>query len=533
MPSLPLNPRSIWPPPAIWPTTAKMTEWSAWYAGDPEQLTEVYGQVPMNGVNTGRRQWWKYWARIANEPESQKAQLHVPIAGDLAAVSGALLFGEEPQVKIKQADGPEAPDAAKLAERRLQDLIIQGGVYNRLVEAAESAAAMGGVYLFPAWDDTVAQIPVINVVQADQAIPEFVYGMLKSVLFWREVEKLEDKTVVRHLELHEPGKVTNALYRGDATYIGNRLSDDQVRSNLRLEPEVKLPFEELDVQYIPNMRPNRLWRKSSLGLSDYSGSEGMFDALDEVYASWMRDIRLGKARIIVPRDFIDEQGAMDVDWEVYQPMDIDPSAAEGGARAMLAQQFAIRYQEHLATALELVERIVSNSGYSPQTFGIRIEGRAESGTALRIRESKTVLTLKRKANWWKPALEILFLHLMKIDAWKFEQPKPDGLEIEVSLNDGIPSDPIELANTANTLKAAKAASTETRVRIVNPHKDRAWIEAEVARINEEEGGAAPTPVVGGQAPEEGKTAPTDQPEDGMGEVVVPSNLTNNSPPSED
>jgi hypothetical protein len=224
----------------------------------------------------------------------------------------------------------------------------------------------------------------------------------------------------------------------------------------------------------------------------------------------MRDIRLAKARIIVPREFLDDAGDFDVDHEVYQPMDMEPGAAEQGARAMLAQQFAIRYLEHQATAVELVERIVSNSGYSPQTFGIRIEGRAESGTALRIRESKTILTLKRKANWWKPALQRLAYHLMLIDADVFGGPGAKGLNVDAELNDGIPNDVGEMAQAAATLKAAQAASVETRVRLVNPHRSRDWVDAEVQRIMAEEHIGSPDEPV--DVPPEGD--PTDQGEEG-------------------
>ena len=49
--------------------------------------------------------------------------------------------------------------------------------------------------------------------------------------------------------------------------------------------------------------------------------------------------------------------------------------------------FALRTDEHRDTMLTLVERVASAAGYSPQDFGLNIEGRAESGTALRLRRS--------------------------------------------------------------------------------------------------------------------------------------------------
>jgi len=506
--NLPTDASAPWPPKAQATEYAKMSEWSAWYSGDPDRLLEVYG----GASSGGRSRWFKFWSRIGKEPEAQKAQLHVPVAGDLAAVSGALLFGEAPSIRVKEAHASgRVPRKAKDAEERMRTIMERSGLYNRLVEGAESAAAMGGAYLFPAWDKELADHPIPAIAQADQAIPEFKHGMLRSVLLWRVVEET-DQGIYRHLELHRPapvgsgGKATvqHALYKGTKTAIGTRLAEDVLLALTGFEPLVELPFPNLDVEYIPNMRPNRLWRQSGLGLSDFSGSEGLFDALDEVYASWMRDIRLGKARIIVPRDFIDEGGHVDIDHEVYQPMDMEPGAAEAGARSMLAQQFEIRYLEHRETAIELVERIVSNSGYSPQTFGIRIEGRAESGSALRIRENKTILTLKRKSQWWGPSIQRLMANLMAVDAEVFRGPGLGDLTVEVGLGAGVPEDPVELASTVAQLSAAQAASTEVKVRIIHPHWSREEVDAEVKRIHEEQQAAKPEPPAPG-----GMTTETD------------------------
>jgi hypothetical protein len=151
---------------------------------------------------------------------------------------------------------------------------------------------------------------------------------------------------------------------------------------------------------------------------------------------------------------------------------------------ILAQQFTIRTAEHLATALEFVERIVSNAGYSPQTYGLHIMGRAESGTALRMRENRTISTMQRKTQWWGPALERLLTHMMIIDVTVFGT-KVDPMTVDVELSDAMVRDPAELANTANILKQAMAASTQERVRMVQPDWTPEEIAAEVARILDE------------------------------------------------
>lgn len=515
---LPIDAAAPWPPSSTNQEYLKFREWSAWYSGDPMRLRDQYALQLQPTYRSSP--WSQFWNRIGARPAQQKAQFHVPIAGDLASIGAALLFAVPPRFRIRAAhelqptkkitlvpdpimDPANVPDedasgdidalpagdpAAKQTEARLKEIVDKGGVYNRLLEAAESAAAMGGAYLIPVWDESIASVPLIVVAQADSAVPTFKFGVLDSVILHREVVR-DQGVIIRHLELHEkqPGgnaHILSALYRGSEGQLGVRLTAADLLALADAVPEVILPFPELDVEYVPNMRPNKLWRDSSLGLSDYSGSELLFDALDEVYASWIRDIRLAKARILVPKEFIDEFGAFDVDHEVYTQVNMDTNPTNVGAMPILAQQFTIRTQEHLATALEFVERIVSNAGYSPQTYGLHIMGRAESGTALRMRENRTISTMQRKTQWWGPAVERLLSHMMIIDVDVFHT-KIEPMTVDVELSDSMVRDPAELALTANTLKQAMAASTQERVRMVNPDWTPEEVAAEVARILDE------------------------------------------------
>lgn len=495
-----------WPPAEHREAYRKYNEWSAWLSGDPERLKDVYARK----VNR-EHGWSRYWSRVAQGPGAQKAELHVPLAGDLSSISSGLLFGVAPRVRIRaahEAPGPigEArtgdPEAVK-TEERLKEIIESGGVLHRLVEAAETASALGGAFLYPVWDEEIADYPLVVVAQADSAIPTFRYGLLSSVIFHEEVFR-EDKKVVRHFEEHLRGSgggnaiIRHSLYEGTETEVGEWMGDAALLAHTGFEPLVELPFPELDVEYLPNMRPNRLWRSSPLGQSDYSGVEGLFDSLDETYASWMRDIRLAKARIIVPREYLDELGAFDVDHEVYNPVNMEP-AMGAESNPIIAQQFQIRHEAHLATALELVERVVSNAGYSPQTYGLHIMGRAESGTAMRIRENRTMMTMARKGSWWTPALERLFSHLLQIDAAIFKSGI-EPLPVDVEMSDAMIRDPVELAQTANVLKQAQAASTQERVRMIHPDWSPEEVAAEVQRIMDDE--PAVPDLAGSLPPEE-------------------------------
>jgi hypothetical protein len=514
-----------WPPLAVAKTYEKFIEWAAWYSGDPEQLKSVYATAESRPGSPSP--WYRFWNRLGKvSPTGQQAApLHVPFASDLSAYGASLLFGEPPQCRIQEAhEATEPPEgdtepvkpapantAAGKCEDRLRELIEEGGMVNRLIEAAESASPFGGVYLYPAWDKTLRPWPILAIAQADNAIPVFRWGILASVLFHRILETTKDKKVWRHLELHEPGQITHGLYEGTAARLGEARNLSVRTETAGLTPTVTLPFDELDVEYVPNSRPNRLDRASDLGGSDYQGSEGFLDALDETYASWMRDIRLAKARIVVPRDFLGKEGKFHVDDEVYTPVDMDPQSAQ--KNGMLAHQFAIRFEEHQATIDGLILRMVGNAGYSPQTFGLMMRdgGTAEAAKALRIRENRTQLTLRRKGNWWGPAIARVQRHILLIDKEVFETP----IEVftpTVTMADSIMVDISETAATVGAIRSAEAGSDETLVAMLHPDWSEDEVQAEVARIADERKSSAPSPFeVGsgfGASPDAPEASPT-------------------------
>src|SRR5690606_36393308 len=209
-------------------------------------------------------------------------------------------------IRIAEAFGESAPRDAIEAQDRLWQLIDDGGVHSKLLEAAETASALGGVFIGPGWDTRVANMPLLRVDQADAALPGFRWGQLVAVTLWRVVED-DGCTVWRHLARHEPGVILQGRYRVAATELGRRVPLASHPATADLQDVVTLPPQMQDtlaIRYVPNMRPSRVWRSDPigtyLGRSYYSGSEGLMDALDEVYTSWQRDIRLGKARITVP-----------------------------------------------------------------------------------------------------------------------------------------------------------------------------------------------------------------------------------------
>lgn len=487
------NPKTPWPPPHMARAFARMRVLSAWYAGDPEQLAMVHGGLYGNDhpffrngptdrpsqyrggiVGTVARWFWG----TPTPPGEKRAKLHVPLAGDIATLSADLLFAESATFTFTDPAAQDAWD--HMADASMLDAT--------LLEAAEVAAPLGGVYLAITWDDTLFGHPFLRAVHADAAIPEWRWGRLSAVTFWRVLDD-DDGRVWRHLERHEPGRILHGLYVGTTDVLGPRVPLTTRRETAGLKPIVETVPGRLTVAYVPNLRPNREDRNSPLGRSDFSaGVLTLMDALDETYSSWMRDLRLAKHRLVVPRAYLQHlgpgQGArFDPEREIFEALDAMPPP--DGGLALTPTSFAIRVNEHAATADNLVNTIIGRCGYSAQSIGEQGEV-ALTATEVEARERRSFITSKKKTRYWAAELPTLAETLLMLWAAKFDgRVVPERPRVELAKN--IAEAPEALARTIGLLDAANAISTELKVRRLNPDWDDTEVRDEVERILRETG----------------------------------------------
>lgn len=440
-----------------------------------------------------------FWRRAS------KQKIHVPIAADIATTGSDLLFGEHPKI-ICVDDMKEQPNGE--GQKRLEEILRINAMSALLNEAAESAAALGDVYLKIAWDVLRLSCPMIRVVQGDDAWPEYRLGTLRAIHFFTIIEEERSasgnvQSVIRAYERYEPKRISTRLYRGTLDSLGAQMSDDEVQK-LGIEPEVSTGTDEILAVHVPNIKPNRMFRGSYMGRSDYDNLRDLMDALDESYSSWMRDIRLAKARLIVPAQFLRRKPEemfgdsmnrpptfeFDEDVETLVALDTQSGSlgGDGESNKITPSQFSIRADEHQKTCVALVREIVTGAGYSPQTFGIDIEGMAQSGTALRIREKKSYSTCAKKQTYWQDTLEGLLTAMLHLDARLYPK-KGSSQEIHVHVRfPGIfASDMATTSSTIEMINRAQSASVQTKVRMLHPDWDEAQVAAEVKLIYEENG----------------------------------------------
>jgi A118 family predicted phage portal protein len=498
------EPDAPWPPidPAV---RSDIEDWSAWYSANPDRLAYRYSNrhrdpsrygAPANrpsqyrGGLVGTVARW-FWGEPTPLGE-KRANLHMPLARDLARTSSDLLFSEPPKLITENT----------ATRDRLEDL-MESGLRRTLLAQAEATAALGGAYLRTVWDREISDRPWVSMVRADGAAPTFAHERLRGVTFWT-VLGVDGQKVVRHLERHEPGVILHGVYEGTEDNLGKPVDLSAFEATKRLLPVQTLPIgKRLATSYIPNTVAAPDWHDlpgaAGLGTSDFQGSETFLSAIDEAYTSWMRDVRLARSRILVPSGYLQSMGpGRGVAWEdreVFAEMNIPPTSDH----QITLNQFAIRHVEHRETIAELFGRVVHTAGYSSGTFGDDGGGPAVTATEIKARAARSMSTRGRKAELEGVGVADQTEVVLMLEASDLFPGLP-SVPVErpqVLFADSIQDDIKVLAESAELYRRADAMSTETLVALVNPDRDADWQAEEVRRIMRESGRDVADPAATG------------------------------------
>lgn len=551
-----------WPPTEDQARYDRMRVNAAWYAGDPDTLTDMYGGI---GVTSRAQELSRtqtvvhavakfFWGQSTTD-EDNTSKLHVDVPGDIARLSAELLHSDPPQVKVLgpvwdhdepyiaptptaepptavnpltgliEAAGPEvAPTPGGVVEppedwepsyrkgdpkpetvatqARLEEILDRSNWGSLLLQGSETGAALGCYGIKIDWDEEVdAEAPFLTVQEADAIVPEYRNNRLIAVTYWSYVERGTRK-VVRWLERHERGAVYHGVYEGSDTSLGQPVPVTEYAATRHLaeildEDGKVRDFAGLELYRtgtsIPNMLPDPTDRLSKIGRSDYSPSMiGLFDAIDRVYTSLMRDIENGQGRLIVADYMLDDEGAgkgvsFDRNRQVFSPLKMQPG--DDGDAPITIAQFQVRVEEHIKAAEHLIARVVMSAGYNMRTMGSAADGVAITATQTLAEDRRSLSTRDKKTRYSTPELEKILEALLAVDKAKFSQGRPEiqVFPVEVRYNEGVQPDLLNLGQVAQAFKNAEAASIRVRVETIHPDWDESRISTEVAAIQKESG----------------------------------------------
>ncbi|WP_300733679.1 hypothetical protein [Pseudomonas sp.] len=521
---------SAWPPTGWGAAYAAYDENDAWWSGDTVRLAKLYGggahvtqgQKDSRTAATlkaiaerGRTLFWGAKGRSIQSDAPAPIRQHLPAAANLATLSSDIQFAQSPRFLIDGEDADsKQPEAILLNQLMNSDTsLAQLGTYG------ETKAALGAAVCVPMFDAEIAPGEVWwESFGPDTAIPTFRNGRLSEVTLWSELQ--EDRVYWRLLMHHGvengAGYIEYALFEGRSDNLGRRVD---LGAHPLGRPYLDVPdldehsrvatgLDYLDAVYGINT-PTIAWRKDPMlryaGRSDFAQLHPLFDDLDRIWSSLMRDIRLGVGRTFMPQQYLTSLGrgqgaAFNELAEYVTSLEMPGDVSDGGKLPIHHQQHAIRIEEHERAANLAYREILRKAGYSQSSWG---DGNGDGGgqitaTEIEDRNAASERTRAKKNMHDKGTLSRLARIVMDTHRVQFGG---DGIGDKlpvVEFPEMSQESPRELAETVQLLDAAGAISLLQRVRRTNPGWTQTQVTEEVNAIRAEQGLAEPDPAALGR-----------------------------------
>jgi hypothetical protein len=284
-------------------------------------------------------------------------------------------------------------------------------------------------------------------------------------------------------EIHLPGTILQELYlMNGPTRIGQQVRLDTVAEFMHLPEKQSTSYPGLLVEYIPNWRLD----DSFFGISDYIDLVTLQQALNDRVTKIDKILdKHASPKIILPPGIMKEDpeypGRYFVNKEDLEAMEVEPEQVGDLPRYLTWDaKLDAAYAEidRLYQGLMLVSEIAAPALSLNEKDG----GQAESGRALRFRMIRTLGKISRKIRWFDTGLKNALYKLQFLNA-QFGSATQAPVMPAIEWRDGLPNDPTEFAEVANTRTVVHTMSRR-RALVLDGLHDEA-LEEELAEIQKD------------------------------------------------
>jgi len=394
---------------------------STWYGGNDLELKKLYQRdlksFKVDEMTSDELNY--FWATNTDGLNVRKIHSGIPQLISEKMVDLIMSNGYEWGIYIDDT----LTDRDEESEQRLTYILDENAFNTQLHEAIETESWSGGV----AFKLSVSQkypFPILEIIQPEEYEFRVEAGRIVEDIF---IKYFHRGDVTFKLKEHygignTGGYIRYELYKlSGETWTTANLSELEETKDLK-DYTFTGVYEKFSL-YKPNKLPNSEFRGSKLGESDYSGSHGLFDAIDEVISTMVQEFRDGKIKNFWPSDLL----PVDVNGKVYMQPSLKKDfiifnsgigEKEKPTKPEMVQG-DIHSEKYIETYKKLMESVLNNAGLSPQTVGVTgLEAVAASEESQELREKTSIRTREKKVDMWEKTLNKLFELMLKLDDYR-------------------------------------------------------------------------------------------------------------------
>lgn len=391
--------------------TRRMLENSTWYSGNEQDLAYFYTKEAPNFYRRGEpsESMNYFWA---NRKENFR-KIHSGFPQLISEKMVDLIVGNGYTIKVEGSDEIDLQDDL--------DAMLEDNKFATLLgKSIETESWSGGVSWKITFNPQISEFPIIEMWQPENYTNSLICGRVVEDIFYRYYDK--NNVTYRLSEIYGVDDTVGA-------YIDYKLEQLQMRTVAQQEKEpvyVEVPLSTLEQTqdlgriefrgyfrrlslYKPNKLPNSEFRYSYIGESDYAGSYGAFDAVDEIISTWVQEFRDGKLNRYFPEEYMqrtDNQQNFPDDFKKDHIVYADSPSENVDKQKIIYAQGEVRTDKHRQSYEIWVQQIINNAGLSPMTVGLLgLESIDASAESQQEREKVSIRTRNKKIELWVEFLQ--------------------------------------------------------------------------------------------------------------------------------
>jgi hypothetical protein len=374
-------------------------------------------------------------------------------------------------------------------QERLNELVRENRLGQKVQSAAESMSAAGGVYLRAYVNQSTprgSRVPLIELRQETSAIPVVANQDELLQVTFVDAATAGERRVLRLFTTHTLGAISYQCWLGTSTTQGDQVDLSEWAAVAPGWEASGMEWEEptapgaLCAVYIPNgTSPWPYW-----GQADLDGLEDLLLAANRSLMTGSDAYDAAAPIVLADPAILDSRGNLPGAGVKVVKADMSAGAGEIGP-PLKVEQGRPEVQGHIDWQDHLIDQALTMAGISPASLGRGIEG-AVSGTALRLRMYQSLAAAALKRESLEQGVAEILRDAQLLDQAYFSQSYADANELPtVVLSDGLPTDHLEQAQIASTLRREGLASQAEALRIARPDLEEEAIQDELTAIQGE------------------------------------------------
>ncbi len=429
-----------------------------WYRGDPDELTQLYGQLG----------GWGFWSA---SKRAKVRKIHTGLPKIIVKTLSQIVVADLLDITCENEP----------VQQQIWDEIAEDNDFMELLETAIRRALYIGDGAFRiTYDPGVSEYPLLEFVHGDRISYTMHSGRITQVQFHTCYSRDG-----KQYYLQETYGFGYVRYRLEDAY-GNVVPLETLSETAGLADIV---FSE-DICLAVPLKFYQSERYPGRGESIFDEKRGNFDAADEAWSQWMQAVRKSQPKTYVPSNIAPWNA------ETCEPQQPDPfedtyivvgsSMGENDRSQISSVQPSIAhegYQAAYITALDLcLQGIIS-----PSTLGIDVK-KLDNAEAQREKEKATLYTRNHIVAVLQKTLPKLVESALYLYSQEHELSEVSELKVTVGFGEYANPSFEAQVETVGKAKQQGIMSTEAAVdELYGDTKSDAWKQEEVRRLREEHG----------------------------------------------